>query len=421
MRESAAMATKKVAVDPLSAFSKSRSKPKFSGKRFASGEHTWLGNAGAHLAAHELRKSGIAIDDDVFLDITRLSGDTHFEYGELVALSGDFYASPAELYEEVLAPVPMPMMSNDLKKLRALFAVELEWIGDRQHGRGSDAYPDTNVSAAWNAKSYVELALRNVDHFGWHNVVAYVRHHTAALQLAIAAKGEDNERWRRALVYNSFADHFLTDGFAAGHLRVPRAEIIDWATSLGWSGKLAGILSKVLHDQDGHVTSLHGEHSKGEGLRVTNAKRADWLTFCDGQLFLFPGATDRDEVKQPVQAVAASLGELVRTWKDGALPEGTFAALDFVPFPHAKEISIADKFAKWPTARIDALVKSCAFYAKVPWLGAGLKREHVLTLFKALPTLMKRFGENVKADCENNPALETRIPKAYVKAYQAIR
>ncbi|MCP2775288.1 hypothetical protein, partial [Salmonella enterica] len=38
MRESAAMATKKkvAAVDPLSAFSKSRNKPKVSGKRFAS-------------------------------------------------------------------------------------------------------------------------------------------------------------------------------------------------------------------------------------------------------------------------------------------------------------------------------------------------------------------------------------------------
>ncbi|PZR05351.1 MAG: hypothetical protein DI536_32270 [Archangium gephyra] len=423
MRESAAMATKKkvAAVDPLSAFSKSRNTPKVSGKRFASGEHTWLGNAGAQLAAQQLRKSGIGVDDETFLNVSRLSGDTHFEYGELVALSGDFYASPSELYEEVPATLPTPMRANDLKKLRELFAVELEWIGDRQHGRGGDAYPDTNVSAAWNAKSYVELALRNVDHFGWHNVVAYVRHHAVAMKLAASANGEDDERWQRALVYNAFADHFLTDGFAAGHLRVPRAEIIEWAATQNYSAKLAGILSKVLHDQDGHVTSLHGEHSKGEGLRVTNAKGADWLTFCDGQLFLFPGATDRDEVKQPVLAVAASLGELVRAWKTGELPERTYAALDFVPFPHPKELGLAEKFAKWPTARIDALVKSCAFYAKVPWLGAGLKREHVVALIKALPALMKRFGENVKNACEENAELQARIPKAYLKAYQSIR
>ncbi|MGV3624120.1 MAG: hypothetical protein ACO1OB_25105, partial [Archangium sp.] len=393
------MATKKkvAVVDPLSAFSKSRKKPKVSGKRFASGEHTWLGNAGAQLAAKTLRGSdyGIDVADDLFLNVTRLSGDTTFEYGELVALSGDFYGSPTELYEESPSTIPL-FEGNDLKKLREIFAVELEWIGDRQHARGSDAYPDTNVSAAWNAKSYVELALQNVDHFGWHNVVAYVKHHTAALQLAATADGFDDERFKRALVINAFADHFLTDGFAAGHIRVPRAEIIKWAADLGWSDKLAGILSKLLHDQDGHVTSLHGENSKGEGLDVTNSKGARWRTFCDGQLFLFPGATRNDEVKQPVQAVAASLVELVNSLEVGTLPGGTFAALDHVPFPHADEFSLADKFANWPTPRIDKLIKSCGFYAKIPWLGPGLKRTHVQQLAKALPELMKRFAANVK-------------------------
>lgn len=32
------------------------------------------------------------------------------------------------------------------------------------------------------------------------------------------------ETFRWALFTNAFADHFLTDAFAAGHVRVPRAE-----------------------------------------------------------------------------------------------------------------------------------------------------------------------------------------------------
>lgn len=412
------MATKKAAVDPLTAFSKSRSKLRATGRRFGSGEHTWLGNAGAQLAAQTLRMEGVPVDDETFLSITRLNGDAPLEYGELVALSGDFYASPSELYEEL--PLAIPLVGNDVKKLRSLFKTELKWIDERQQGRGAAAYPDQNVGMVWNAKSYLELALRNVDHFGWHNVVAYVRHHTAALQLAASAKGRDDERWQRALVYNAFADHFLTDGFAAGHLRVPRAEIIEWASGLGWSDKLAGILSKLLHDQDGHVDSLHGESSLGEGLAVKNTRGTKWRTFCDGQLFLFPGATQRPEVQQPVDAVAASLGELVRAWKQGTLPGGRFEALDFVPFPDPAEDGLAEKFRKWTPKRIDALVKDCRWYAKLPWLGAGLKREHVVKLFAALPGLMARFAANVKAACDRDATLQTRLPKAYVKAYQSI-
>src|SRR6266542_20322 len=195
---------------------------------FASGELVWLGNGGAAEACRQARAAGMDVSDATFASITRLAGKNTFSYGELVALSGDFYGSPSELYEEKPSSFPWLWESNDLSDLRESFEKELAWIRDRERGRGTLAYPDENVRMAWNAKSYVELALRNVDHFGWHNMVAYCRHHAGALQLAAHADGKDGEPWRRAIVYNAFADHFLSDGFAAGHVRVPRAEIRAW-------------------------------------------------------------------------------------------------------------------------------------------------------------------------------------------------
>lgn len=373
-----------------------------------------------------MRKEGVAIDDQIFLSVRRLRGDDLFTYGELVALSGDFYGSPAELYEERPSPVPWLWEANDVSDLRSMFAVELKWIEDRQRGRRTGAYPDNNVRMAWNAKAYVELALRNTDHFGWHNQLAYCRWHGAALDLAMTAASRNDETWARALVYNAFADHFLTDGFAAGHIRVPRAELRSWAEGRGWSDKLAGALSKLLHDQDGHVETLHGagDTTRGpnDGLAVRNSKRAAWRTFCDGQLFLFPGAMSQPEVYHPVQAVAESVRELVLAWKKRALPKAGYRALLEVPFPDADAPGLAEKFgASTTSARLDALMQSVAWYSEVPWLGPGLKREHVVALFAALPELMKRLRANIAADCERDPTLEARMPKPYVDAFKAIR
>jgi len=388
-------------------------------KPFASGEHVWLGNGGVVEACQQLRAAGIAVSESAFGNIQRLHGEESFSYGELVALSGDFYGSPSELFEEQPSPVAWLWEQNDTSDLRNLFAKELRWIEDRQRGRGLLAYPEQSVRMAWNAKSYVELALKNVDHFGWHNMVAYCRFHTAALQLAAGERGSENETWRRALVYNAFADHFLTDGFAAGHVRVPRAEIRAWAESAGLSDKTAAALSKVLHDQDGHVDGIHAvDENQSDGLAVENAKADRWRTFCDGQLFLFPGSSKEPAVRNAVSAVASSVVELVAAWKEGVVPDQTFGATAFVPFPDPAGKGIAEKFAR---VDLDAIFKSAAWYQKVPWIGPDLKVQHLRDLVAALPELMERFRNNVVADVARDPAIARRLSPPYVAAFRSIR
>lgn len=72
-----------------------------------------------------------------------------------------------------------------------------------------------------NGASFMQLLEANVDHFGPEARLTYNAGH--ALALDWAAKGDLN----KALAINAFADHFLEDSFAAGHMRVPRAEIME--------------------------------------------------------------------------------------------------------------------------------------------------------------------------------------------------
>jgi len=397
------------------------------GKRFSSGEHLWLGGHGAKRALERFNGDfNKALDPELFSSIPRKNTRDALRYGELVALSGDFYDSPESFFEEKPSAIPWLWEDNDLGDLRGLFAEELRWIEER-NGRQGQPYPDNNLRFAWNAKSYVELALRNVDHFGWHNLLAYRRHHAEALRLAAAARGRDDETFRRARYTNAFADHFLTDGFAAGHVRVPRAEIRAWAEERGFNEKIAGALSKVLHDQDGHIDagSLHGVHDENrraddDGLPVQNSLGAKWFTRCDGQLFLEAGSEGSPAVEQAVAAVSASVTELLVAWQEGTLPRGTYEATKHVPFPRPGSPALAEKFpASLPPERLEALWQSVGWYAKIPWI-SGMERHHIAALFEALPAIMARFRANVAADVDRDPELTERLAAPYIAAYRSV-
>lgn len=103
----------------------------------------------------------------------RLNTPTSLSYGEIVALSGDFYGSATELYEETAAALPWLPFSNDTERLKTLFEEELKWIASLQT-RSDPGYPDQNIRYWWTAKSYRELAQKNSSHFGWNAIKTYV-------------------------------------------------------------------------------------------------------------------------------------------------------------------------------------------------------------------------------------------------------
>lgn len=417
--------------DPLTLFVKAhhearQAKPNT--KRFNGGEHAWLGGRGAALACE--RQKDLDVSPERLQFIPRRDGKETLSYGELVALSGDLYRSPDELFNETPSFLPSPWR-NDLPAIREMFGQELRWIEARAKETASQdqaPYPEHNLALAWSAKNYLELALDNTDHFGWHNMLAYCLHHQNALTLAASADvnaDENDATLREALYTNAFADHFLTDGFAAGHIRVPRAEIRQWAAKQGFNEKIAGSLSKLLHDQDGHIDarSVHGVADENarrddDGLAVVNAAGASWYTRCDGQLFTGGEPLKSPRIAQPIEAVVASVTELLRAWKLRELPGDTYAATHFVPFPSPTAPSLVSKFpADMPDAQVNALWDGMGWYSKIYKI--GVEPTHIRALFQALPDIMSSFRANVGRDI-NRDQRRVRIAPAYLAGFSQI-
>ena len=170
-------------------------------------------------------------------------------YGDVVALSGDYF-SPLDGVEDglfALAAVPgrgcaRPGTSDELVCALAVAAADEE-RPDPRFGPGG-LFAASHVDAGGRSElarrvrdRYLSLAAVNDDHFvapGWSDartgsgapsaMVAYRRLHRVALDAAGRA-GLAGEGLSAAMAREAAAQHYLTDAFAAGHLRTPVADI----------------------------------------------------------------------------------------------------------------------------------------------------------------------------------------------------
>ncbi len=132
-------------------------------------------------------------------------------YGEGIAMGGDLFADPAQI----------DTTSKDkLERIQNLIQ------GEKTSAKGGTFVPTADWEAATDQR-FTELALKNESHFSpsdpslapptsaagtRNNKTEWERYHDDALK---ASQGGDRNK---ALQINSFADHFLTDAFSAGHL-----------------------------------------------------------------------------------------------------------------------------------------------------------------------------------------------------------
>jgi hypothetical protein len=208
-------------------------------------------------------------------------------YGEVLALSGDFYRgwdalNNASLWE-VITLVPMI--------------------------RG---HPSTTDLQEATGGRYLALATQNVEHFsnvavGRRNVDVWRRMHIAAVTEARA--GRTNTAWGT----NAMADHYLTDAFAGGHIRTPRDRL---------TGSAAGnIRSKILHDLDNQF-----------GVRVTNARGdTPWIAYGDEHFFAPENVDNRRLTQEAVRLSRQDITDALAGGLPGA--SGVFAAERLVPHP----------------------------------------------------------------------------------------
>jgi len=266
-------------------------------------------------------------------------------YGQVLALGGDFYgivdrpinegSTPADRLQRFTAAfdslAALTASKTEATQILAIMQKEIDAVKQaikdgKQPHEAYDALGDT-LSEEWNKITgggsfvsalfplgrYLKLAANNADHFGEWARQAYIAGHTAALQTAAAAHASQDElQLERAYAMNAFADHYLTDLFSSGHLRVPRKAMAAAVTP----SDLGSLITRFMHDEDSKF-----------GLKVRNGHGEQWRAFGDKRYF---DATDADNRNQVNQAVQDSADEVYAAYSSGNVPT-TFNALQRLP------------------------------------------------------------------------------------------
>jgi len=300
-----------------------------------SAEHAWIGDQitltfpqGAKRAAEVAMKTG---------------GSLELTYGQLIALGGDFYGvvgkpiSLADDPKKVFLAAWDSLVRSEQETL-SILSVMVEEIAALAAAKEAGLEPSSayqklgdTLSARWNQITggglpgnswlpfgrYLNLAAENFDHFTHDAVKAYKAGHAVALAVAQdAGKNADEGGLQLAYAMNAFADHFMTDLFSAGHMRVPRKELYDMVLTPmpGFSGSLGSYLTRYMHNEDSF-----------RGLNVTNASGEAWVAFGDKRLLDSVSAANATMVTKAVQASADDV------WTAFHTGELRYTALNFIP------------------------------------------------------------------------------------------
>ncbi|HKP81967.1 MAG TPA: DUF4157 domain-containing protein [Pyrinomonadaceae bacterium] len=176
----------------------------------------------ADTATGYVSKELITKSPDTFDADLPIAGGLNLSYGDLTAMGGDHFKDLSQLMGEASTGLGRAK----LRKLRDTI--------DNLKTKSVD-FDDPNVISQDYADRFKDLALVNVPHFsqGGTSGSTWFMMHSEATAKAFEAGGKgQTDGLMRAYVINGFADHFLTDSFSAGHVRVPRQQIIEYYKNL---------------------------------------------------------------------------------------------------------------------------------------------------------------------------------------------
>jgi len=228
-------------------------------QRFASAEHRSLGAEGENVP-----ESGL------------FPGSPPLSYGEIIALSGDFYtsydlmASPNYILKdgkEDHSPDSTQKKITELNSLKRLFEIEsiarangdtktlasldTGFVPDLTAAPGPDGtQPELPGYMIATGGRYGEMALDNFKHFsfGGENINEWKQEHRKSLEEAFqAGLISDNGARIKAMARTAAGDHYLTDAFSTGHMRVPRRPIDQYYRNL-MMGATDGLVEALVNE-----------------------------------------------------------------------------------------------------------------------------------------------------------------------------
>ena len=358
---------------------------------FDAGEHALLGDLA-------MKRYHPEFDNHII----NLEAEVDFSYGHLIAMSADMYQSVEELALDEQKYIKNYLLHNR-KKLKQCIDKEVMSIK-----KGGEYKKCSETNMVKRKFRYITLAHDNFSHFAWHNLVNYIYYHEQALWFAELAylkctneekksapemctkKKEQRQNKvssssyqeslpkrysylkkvlsRRkitqdylmelshkkllhlALFTNAYGDHFLTDAFSAGHLRVPRSQIDAFVEYNGTMNKkskreredgsiVSGALTQYLHNLDGYITGIEVQNIRGDKFTV----RGDKQLFSVNDDVLLAGHPEKQSrANIAIEAVGISIGEILNMASKGVV-EKRFSALNLVPYiDYTKTASLQD-------------------------------------------------------------------------------
>jgi hypothetical protein len=170
-----------------------------------------------------------------------------------------------------------------------------------------------SLSGAWrwtSKKSYLLLALENSQHFNPMATKEWAKYHDQAVAEALAGSRAEGlamiEKLQLMAQESAFADHFLQDSFAAGHMGFNRT-----ATSAA--------AAKSFHDS-----------WNARGRVVTDRAGGRWVTFGDERL---DSPENQDGRRHVIDAAALSVRNVLRAFVLGVRsPDEELAIFEALPF-----------------------------------------------------------------------------------------
>lgn len=371
-----------------------------SNAKYSSGEHKQLGNSG-FLAACEASN---LIDNCAEFRIPREDGRFDYSYGEIVAL-GDYFSNADRAYNnKIMRPISESLFRCITKQGRVQY---------EQKTHPEVKYPSCTWQNALAAPDYLKLASTNQEHFAWNNIVAYTKYHEYALDIALQAYlKQDLARLQKALFYNAFADHFLTDSFAAGHVRVPRNQILSWTKKnifRPFQHFISDAFALLLHDNDGKDSS-----GREVGIEVKNSRGDHWVTHSDQELNTCK-PDSHISIRLPVKSVEHSIRDIFETFKTGLKPTGVLNSLLYVPTPVEKIPLEHFKLTANKAQNIKNIKRlERSLPAPLRWMTS---RAALAKMIHALPEIRDQFATQNRQEAEASSLIQLRFPAEYLDAH----
>lgn len=161
---------------------------------------------------------------------------------------------------------------------------------------------------------YLNLANTDYDHFGDAALTSYKIGHQIALEQAITARQTgDLSKLEVAYAMNAFASHFLSDRFAAGHMRTPRLELSENVTP----ATIGSLLSNFMHGEE-----------NAYGLHVHNQRGDNWVAYGDKSYFS-PQTSEHRRILH--EALQTSADEVFAAYQSGSIQASRVP--DLIPQP----------------------------------------------------------------------------------------